>query len=728
MATQPSFRLDPRTGWRVATSAGIVWNGSGARLAQRPGTLRPLADPSGDLGGRAMPRRVAAGPGGQLYLITSDGRLVWYDPCRELFAPIPCGREGRLGLMNPVALAVTPSAELLVLDGQSRMVTALWLANWRIQRQWGPFLVVDGGLHPVRRVPGIDPLTGRPDGTLVLPGDIWEPRDIAALPDGRIAVSEGVTGKVAHFDRRGCLLVTSDGATTGQGPLQGPDALAVGADGALYVLEADVPGVARLDPEGRIIARSDSGESLPAPIEAAALAIDRDGTIWVSSRLWGAARPHCCEPSGRIACHAGDRLVPADCPVLAFDAEGRAILGTPRRPCLVRADGVARLERGRIAFARLDGGREATVWDRVRLAVDIPAGTSVRLLAYASDAGLEPVTIDALPEAAWAATALSARGGEAVAAIRTPPGRYLWLRLDLGGDGLTTPVIGALTVTYPRRSSARHLPAVWSSDPQNADFLQRFMMLFDEVRADVLGPLDDLAALIDPMATPAAEAGAFGADFLDWLGGWIGLALDRNWSVERRRRLVAEAPRLFRIKGTVEGLRRQVEIYTGLAPRIVEHFRLRRWLTLDKSLLDGGATLWGPDLVRRLELDGYAEIGRFALVDGGDPLSDPIATFAHRASVYVPVADDFSDADLAALEAVVEAARPAHVAVDVRVMRQQFVIGCDTLLGVNTILGSGIGTAVTDETILGDDIRLTGPPHAFSLSPGTRLGVDTTLE
>ena len=727
MTTQPSFRLDPLTGWRASASEGIAWNASGARLAQRPGSLRPLDDPSGSLGGRALPRQVAAGPGGQLYLVTSAGRLVWYDPCRELFEAIPCAQAGRPELADPRAITVTASGELLVLDGPSRMVTALSLADWRVKRQWGPFIVAEGALAPARPRPGIDPLTGRPDVTLALPAGVWDPRDIAALPDNRIAVSERETGTMAFFDWRGCLLGVTDGATNEEGPLQGPDALAVGADGALYVLEADVPGVARLGPDGGVVARSEDGGALPEPIEAASLAVDRDGTIWVSTRRPGAARPFCCQPSGRIAPNPGDPLVPAQCSLLAFDADGRAILGTPRQPCLHRAEQVARLESGSIAVERLDSGRTATVWDRARLAVEIPQGTSVRLLAFASDAALPPLAVAGLPEAAWVASQMSAREGEAVAAIRTPPGRYLWLRLRLGGDGVATPVLKALTVTYPRHSSARHLPAVWSAEPQSADFLQRFMLLFDEVRADVLEPLDALAALVDPMATPAAETGAHGADFLDWLGGWIGLALDRNWSAERRRRLVAEAPSLFRIKGTVEGLRRHVEIYTGIAPRVVEHFRLRRWMTLGESRLDGAA-LWGPDLVRRLELDGYAEIGRFALVDGGDPLTDPIAAFAHRASVYVPVGEEFSDADLAALEAVVDAAGPAHVAVDVRVMRPEFVMGCDTLLGVNTILGSAARSAVTDESILGEDIRLAGPPHAFSLNPGTRLGCDTVLE
>ena len=725
MRRQPAYRLDARTGWRVAWSEGIAWSDRDAQLALRPGTAVPLADPSGSLGGRAVPRRVSFGPAGTIFLITTDHRLLWYDLCAEAFAPVPCAE--RVGLTQPVALSVAETGELIVLDGASRMLTAIALSDWRIKRQWGPFQVTEGRLQPARATAVLDPLTGVPTGAVSLPDDVWDPRDIAVLRGGLVAVSDAASGQIAYFDRRGSLIDQSDGASQDASPLEAPDALAVGPNGALYVLEAARPGLARLDHQGRITARLNERDGLPETLEEASLAIARDGTIWVSNRLPGAARSFCCEPSGLIRPSHRDTLAPADCTVLAFDPEGTALLASPAGACLMRADDVQRLERGRIGFARLDGGQTETQWDRARITLDIPEGCAVTIWAYASDAALDNTAIAALPEAAWVQTPLDARAGEAVAAIRTSPGQYLWLQLELGGDGAASPRLAAMTITYPRNSSARYLPAVWSAEPTSADFLARLMSLYDELRADSLTPLEELAGLIDPMATPAAEPGAFGDDFLDWLAGWIGLMLDRNWSVARRRALVAEAPKLFRIKGTLAGLSRHIEIYTGLAPKIVEHFRLRRWIALDETPLDGSSALWGPDLVRRLSLDGYAEIGRFTLVDGGAPLTDPIAAFAHRASVFIPVSGDFSAADLAALEAVIEAARPAHVAVDLHVMRPAFVLGCDMLLGVNTVLGPPPAPAITDATVLGEDIRL-GPQDApFTIGPGTRLGADTTV-
>jgi hypothetical protein len=161
---------------------------------------------------------------------------------------------------------------------------------------------------------------------------------------------------------------------------------------------------------------------------------------------------------------------------------------------------------------------------------------------------------------------------------------------------------------------------------------------------------------------------------------------------------------------------------------VVEHFRLRRWLSLDEGRLGDAAALWGPEIVKRLQLDANAQIGRFALVDGGDPLTDPFDAFAHRATLYVPVGDCFTDADHAALEDIVEAAKPAHVAVDIRLLRPRFVIGCELVLGVNSVLGRDARPARVDDSVLGEDIRLAPSTAGFSLNPGLRLGVDTTLD
>ena len=729
MSTARAFRLDGRSGWRSAEASGLALSQSAIRLAPLPGSIRPLASPDGSFGGLTMPTRVAPGPDGRLFVIDGRGTLLAYDPCVEAFAPLAClqGEVRRPGLTRPIALAVDPLGELLVLDGDSRSVTAIAF-DGRVRRRWGPFAPDGEGLRPVPISLGIDPLTGAPDGTAAAPDGAWDPVDLAVLGDGRILVSDRAAGRLRLFDRRGCPLGSWDGATEDEPGLTAPGALALGLDGRIFVVEEGEAAIAILDPEGRIVERTEDSAVLAGDFATSSIAVDADGTIWISTRFDGPAEMVRRDCAGRCGRPERIRLTPRDCALLAFDSEGRAILGSARSPCLQRADMTAFAAEGLYRSTAFDSGAIATQWDRIDLDLSVPQGTTVSVATFASDAPLGDGEVAALGEGMWSVTPLTGDDdGRIVIAVRSGPGRYLWLRLVFSGDGAATPELRGATIGWPRRTSARYLPGTYSAEPASADFLARFIGLFDQLREDMLAPIDALPALFDPMATPAADAGATGEDFLDWLGGWIGIALDRSWSVARRRRLVAEAPQLFHIRGTVAGLKRHIAVYTGIEPKLVEHFRLRRWLTLDETRLDE-ERLWGPEIVRRLQLDSYSEIGRFALVDGGDPLTDPVAAFAHRATVYVPVGEAFGDSDQAALEAVVEAARPAHVTVDIRLMRPRFVIGCDLLLGVNTILGRDCRTARADESVLGEDIRLAGPPAGFTLSEGLRLGPDTTLE
>jgi phage tail-like protein len=508
-----------------------------------------------------------------------------------------------------------------------------------------------------------------------------------------------------------------------------PTALAVDREGRLYVVEEGKAAIAILDIDGHVIDRSESIEALTGRFPAPAIAVDDDGTIWISDRVSGLVCRVRRDCSGRCIAPEHAPRVPAHCALLAFDRDGNAILGDPRSPCVFRTDSTRYEAAGFYLSEALDSGLLGCVWDRIAIDAELPFGTRLVVQTTASDIEFTTAEVDALTDDQWVSTPLEHHDhGHWHCAVRSAPGRFLWLRLSFGSDGIATPAIASIAISWPRITSMRYLPAVFAEEPLSSDFLARFIEIFDQVRAEVLAPLDRLPSYFDAYATPAAPARTAGSDFLDWLGSWIGLALDRNWSAERRRRLVAEAPKLFRLRGTILGMKRHVAVYTGVEPRIVEHFRLRRWLVVDEGQLGDNAALWGPEIIRRLQLDAYSQIGKFRLVDGGDPLTDPFDAFAHRCTLYVPVGDGFCDTDLASLEAIVELCKPAHVEADIRLMRPRFVVGCETVLGVNTVLGRFTRPARNDESVLGEDIRLSAPPPVFSLRPGLRLGHDTTLQ
>ena len=95
------------------------------------------------------------------------------------------------------------------------------------------------------------------------------------------------------------------------------------------------------------------------------------------------------------------------------------------------------------------------------------------------------------------------------------------------------------------------LPALFQAD----GFTQRFVSAFDDMLAPIFASLDSFPAYLDPWLAPE--------DFLEWLASWFGLMLDESWSLERRRPLVARAFDFYRLRGTAGGLKSQLELLTG---------------------------------------------------------------------------------------------------------------------------------------------------------------------
>jgi phage tail-like protein len=95
------------------------------------------------------------------------------------------------------------------------------------------------------------------------------------------------------------------------------------------------------------------------------------------------------------------------------------------------------------------------------------------------------------------------------------------------------------------------LPALYQED----DFTQRFVSAFDAALAPIFTALDNFPSYLDPWLAPE--------DFLEWLGSWFGIVLDESWSPTRRRALVSRAFEFYRMRGTASGLKEQVEVLTG---------------------------------------------------------------------------------------------------------------------------------------------------------------------
>lgn len=172
-------------------------------------------------------------------------------------------------------------------------------------------------------------------------------------------------------------------------------------------------------------------------------------------------------------------------------------------------------------------------------------------------------------------------------------------------DGLTSP--------HPLGTM---LPPIYFDDP----VAQQLTTGMDEVLAPIFSVLDNLDYYLDPKLAPP--------DFVEWLAGWVGLALDQSWPADRQRALIDESAALYQWRGTVRGIIGQVRLYLNVVPEIEE---------------SGGAT-WSP-------------------VPGG---AVPGSALPHlKVRVRVP---DPGAVDLRRLDAVVSAAKPAHVPHEIEVV------------------------------------------------------------
>ena len=356
----------------------------------------------------------------------------------------------------------------------------------------------------------------------------------------------------------------------------------------------------------------------------------------------------------------------------------------------------------------LDSRLPACRWDRLRFSLRLPAGAGIAFSTYTSDADRGDAAMAALDDADWTPWAWATVDGpfEGVSdcLIRSTPGRFLWLRIALAGRATAAVELRFVDIAYPRSTSLRMLPAVYSTYGGGRDLNERLLALFDAMRDGVKDEIRLLASVIDPRTTDAAAK----RDFLDWLGGWFDLEVFRAWPEHRRRAVIGRAGELFRRRGTCAGIRLFVELALGLQIEILEGFADRHWWFAGQSGL-GCAILFGPDIVDRAVLDGSDILSQKTIDSVPAPYLDPFAARANRMTVVVAYRGEPAAGDVAMLRAVIDVQKPAHVAACIAIVDADLRLGVSARLGLDSIVG-----ALRSPDILAG----TAPP---------RLGVNATV-
>ena len=193
------------------------------------------------------------------------------------------------------------------------------------------------------------------------------------------------------------------------------------------------------------------------------------------------------------------------------------------------------------------------------------------------------------------------------------------------------------------------LPQVYQKEGKGS-LTYRLLGLFGEVLERLEDKILGLHRQLNPLETDS--------EFLPWLASWVSFVLDETWEESKRRQLIARIVLLYRLRGTEQGLRAFVEIYTGIKPDIIEE-----------------------------SLDGW-RVGFTSTVGEDLRVFGTFQENAHRFSVLVKTFEIFDDERKAKIRERVLIEKPAHTQlVHVAFFPSFWRIGVRSTLGVDTKMG-----------------------------------------
>jgi phage tail-like protein len=633
------------------------------------------------------PRPASANDPAPPEFVPPDAPALVYDDSRHVLElmPAPPAQEAS----PPPGLVVGLEGEIYRVDGSGRNL--LWRrcdgSEKRLLCEPG-IVIAPAGLALDRRgfLYTADPAAGRvvvlrpedASSVAVLSAGLIEPVDVAVSPNGQIFIADRAAGRIVRYNA-GFIHI---GDFVAQGPAglpakARPIAVMLDLDGTLLVADGNYPWLLRFAPDGLALA----DVSLPAlagPLAAAGVSLD--------------------DPSSLLPCNEPQVIAGACAGPFTMNHSGEALARMHRAIRLLALNlSHSFVTRGVFLSAALDSGAPGTVWHKLVLDAALPQGGWVTV---------ETATSDAVSDLAGAnlpwSSPQNGNGPIPFAAdlpdqlVQSRPGRHLRLRITLGSDGRETPSLNSLKVLYPRGSYLNLLPRIYQRDAESALFLQHYLALFEHVLTGIEDRYDAFATQLDPRAAPA--------EVVDWLAQLLDLSFDPSWPLSRRRALVAEAASLYSRRGTIAGLSRFIEIYTGKAPLILESYRVRPGqppiLGIVGSFLGCGICLTRASPTEPAE----TSFG---------------ASFAHRFAVLIYQCEWCdSQTMLPVVERIISMNKPAHTAHTLLPVYPDARVGEQSTVGIDYVIGGGIAPSMRIDEL---------PKPKGPKTPKGALGINTVL-
>jgi len=443
----------------------------------------------------------------------------------------------------------------------------------------------------------------------------------------------------------------------------------------------------------------------------AIIVIDTKGTIFVADRKLGLI--HQFDADGSYLGIIYDFKGPVN--GLAVDSKGNLYASTNKGIAFLSTQQKFTREKGIYYSKTLDSGIRDCQWHRLALKADLPLKTVLEISFFSSDDSGLKNSIDEVISDSTKSTQEKVefiekrvtwtkpeKNNPKDMLFREKSGRYLWMKLALSTfDEQVRPAVTQMRVIYPRISYLRYLPAIYQEDPVSREFLERFLSLFETVFFDLETAISQAFKYFDP--DTRFEPGTKPHNYLTWLASWLNMAVEEEWPEEKKQSFIREAHKLYKLKGTPTGIKKLVEIYTGVKPLLIEHSRTGKPMVLGGKFTLGVNSLLLQTPVRGFRLGDDSILGWVALRDKVLSPEDPFLPLAHQFTVILDLSpEEFGDYEKG-LKRILDEGKPAHtvyslhIAHDMRVGSGAYV-GISTRLtdhrpirlGVDSTLGSGL--------------------------------------
>ncbi len=144
-----------------------------------------------------------------------------------------------------------------------------------------------------------------------------------------------------------------------------------------------------------------------------------------------------------------------------------------------------------------------------------------------------------------------------------------------------------IKVELATRPWIQFLPGIYQdSDEENADFLQRFLLISQHLTSGIEERLEYLHEFFDPRITPEK--------YLPWLASWLAMPLLEGWDEEKRREIIQRTPELYRLRGTAAGLKLALRLFADVKVEIHEGDWPYPGLVIGRSSTIGCDTVLSP--------------------------------------------------------------------------------------------------------------------------------------